>query len=100
MCSSLYLKCSADPILVSAHFNAPGSTILIPSITLNGKVLAQNGTLVLHVQNAPDPDFTLVQNGTTQLPQVQKMVGRVDSIQVEQNGPVRAVIKVGFMPGL
>lgn len=78
----------------SAHFNAPGSTILIPSITLNGKVLAQNGTLVLHVQNAPDPDFTLVQNGTTQLPQVQKMVGRVDSIQVEQNGPVRAVIKV------
>ncbi|KXN82742.1 hypothetical protein AN958_02181 [Leucoagaricus sp. SymC.cos] len=78
----------------SAHFNAPGSTTLVSSITLNGKALAQNASLVLHLQNAPDPDLTLVQNGTTQLPQVQRMVGRADAVQVEQQGPVRAVIKV------
>ncbi|KAF5349243.1 hypothetical protein D9756_009419 [Leucocoprinus leucothites] len=78
----------------SAHFNAAGSTTLVSSISLNGRALAQNGSLVLHVQNAPDPDLTLVQNGTTQLPQVQTMVGKTDSVQVEQQGPVRAVIKV------
>lgn len=79
----------------AAHFNAPGSTTLLSSITLNGKSLAQNASLVLHVQNAPDPDLTLVQDGTTQLPQVQRMIGKTDTVQVEQQGPVRAVIKVG-----
>lgn len=60
-------------------------------------MLAENGSLVLHVQNTFDPDLTLVQSGTTQLPQVQTMVGKADAVQVEQNGPVRAVIKVSLV---
>lgn len=67
---------------------------------LNGKILARDVSLVLHVQNAPDPDLTLAQNGTIQLPQVQRMVGKTDSVQVEQEGPVRAVVKVTFTPML
>jgi hypothetical protein len=79
------------------NFNAPGSTVLISSIVLNGKSLAQDASLVLHVQNAPDPDLTLVQAGTTQIPDVQRMTGKIDTVQVEQQGPVRAVIKVLFV---
>ncbi|KAF7761871.1 CAZyme family PL26 [Agaricus bisporus var. burnettii] len=78
----------------SVRFNAPGSTSLISSIVLNGKTLAQNATLVLHVQNAPDPDLTLVRTGITQFPDVQSMNGKIDTVQVEQEGPVRAVIKM------
>lgn len=62
--------------------------------------MAQDVSLVLQLQNAPDPDITLVQNGTTPLPQLQKMVGRIDAIQVEQQGPVRAVVKVNLVGGL
>ncbi|KAF9444924.1 hypothetical protein P691DRAFT_777927 [Macrolepiota fuliginosa MF-IS2] len=78
----------------SVHFNAPGSTTLLSSMTLNGKTLAQNASLILHVQNAPDPDLTLVQNGSTQLPQIMGMIGKIDTVQVEQGGPVRVVVKV------
>lgn len=81
-------------LILIVRFNAPGSTSLISSIVLNGKTLARNASLVLHVQNAPDPDLTLARTGITQFPDIQSMNGKIDTVQVEQEGPVRAVIKV------
>jgi len=72
---------------------------VISSMVLSSNKLAQNGQLVLRLQNAPDPDFSLasstVVNGeVVQPPSVQTMLGRVDSIVAEQSGPVRGVVKV------
>lgn len=81
-----------------ATFLSSGTT-LISSMSLSGNKLAQNGQLVIQLQNAPDPDFsatsaTAANGSIVQPPSVQRMLGRVDSITVEQSGPVRGVIKV------
>ncbi|KAF8893062.1 hypothetical protein BD779DRAFT_1610011 [Infundibulicybe gibba] len=76
----------------SAKFNTSG-TVLINSLSLSGKALAQNGALVVNVQNAPDPEL----DGPR--PTVVATAGRVDSVTVEQKGPVRAVIKVLHLAG-
>ncbi|KAI0075597.1 hypothetical protein K474DRAFT_1708867 [Panus rudis PR-1116 ss-1] len=72
----------------SATFNKSGNN-LISSLNLEGKVKAQNGQLVVHVQNAPDePEL----DGAR--PSVTILTGNIDTVTVEQSGPVRAVIKV------
>ncbi|GLB38916.1 hypothetical protein LshimejAT787_0600780 [Lyophyllum shimeji] len=72
----------------SAKFNKSGN-VLIDNLSLAGKAQVQNGTLVVHVQNAPDePEL----EGPR--PTVVATTGRVDTVTVEQNGPVRAVVKV------
>ncbi|KAF4616545.1 hypothetical protein D9613_008386 [Agrocybe pediades] len=83
----------------SATFAAAGGTTIVSSISLSGSKLAQNGQLVVRLQNAPDPDFSSalsdITNGeVVQPPIVQTMLGRVDSIVAEQSGPVRGVVKV------
>ncbi|KAK7436031.1 hypothetical protein VKT23_019333 [Stygiomarasmius scandens] len=71
-----------------AKINTSGTT-LISSLSLNGSAQAQNGVLVLHLQDAPDePELT----GSK--PSVFEMQGRVDNVVVEQSGPVRAVLKI------
>lgn len=75
-------------VLCLATFNKSGS-VLINSISVSGKVQVQAGTLVVNVQGAPD-EFEL--DGAR--PSVAATTGRVDAVTVEQNGPVRAVIKV------
>lgn len=72
----------------TAKFNTSGTT-LIDSLSLSGSPKAQNGVLVLHLQGAPDePEL----EGPR--PSVIAMNGNVESVTVEQSGPVRAVIKV------
>ncbi|KAL0958188.1 hypothetical protein HGRIS_000351 [Hohenbuehelia grisea] len=69
-------------------FNKSGTT-LIDSISLGGKQQVKGGKLVLHVQNGPDePELGLA------APKVSVTQGTVESVTVEQKGPVRAVIKV------
>lgn len=77
---------------LSAKFNKSGN-VLISSLSVSGKVQVQNGTLLVNVQGAPDePEL----EGPR--PTVVATTGRIDSVTVEQNGPVRAVIKVFFSP--
>ncbi|KAF8068032.1 hypothetical protein FPV67DRAFT_1168676 [Lyophyllum atratum] len=72
----------------SAKFNKSGN-VLIDSLSISGKAQVQSGTLLVHVQGAPDePEL----EGPR--PTVVATTGRVDSVTVEQKGPVRAVIKV------
>lgn len=83
-----------------ATFLSSGTT-LISSLSLSGSKLAQNGQLVVQLQNAPDPDFsatsaTAANGSVVQPPNIQRMLGRVDNITVEQSGPVRGVLKVGI----
>jgi hypothetical protein len=71
-----------------AKFNLSGTT-LIDSLSLSGSAKAQNGTLVLLLQGGPDePEL----DGAK--PSVSTMKGNIESVTVEQSGPVRAVIKV------
>ncbi|KAF5347086.1 hypothetical protein D9758_011646 [Tetrapyrgos nigripes] len=71
-----------------AQINTSGTT-LVSSLSLAGSVKAQNGVLVLHLQDAPDePELT------GDKPSVIGMQGRVDTVDVEQSGPVRVVLKV------
>ncbi|KAJ7228433.1 hypothetical protein GGX14DRAFT_345881 [Mycena pura] len=72
----------------TATFNTSGTT-LIDSLSLSGSVKAQNGSLVLLLQGAPDePEIP------GDKPSVSSMAGNIESVTVEQNGPVRAVIKM------
>uniref|UniRef100_A0A0W0G8G6 Uncharacterized protein n=1 Tax=Moniliophthora roreri TaxID=221103 RepID=A0A0W0G8G6_MONRR len=72
----------------SAKFNTSGTT-LVESLSLDGRTLAQNGILALLLQAAPD-DFEV----PGPRPSLSEMQGKVDSVTVEQEGPVRAVVKV------
>lgn len=78
----LYLKFDA------AKFNTSGTT-LIESLSLDGNVKAKGGQLLVHLQNGPD-EGELVGSR----PSVSGLTGKIDSVKVEQKGPVRAVIKV------
>ncbi|CAL1711031.1 unnamed protein product [Somion occarium] len=72
----------------SATFNKLGTT-LISQLSLDGQVKAQDGQLVVHVQSSPDePEL----GGDK--PSVAITTGKIDSVSVEQSGPVRAVLKV------
>lgn len=74
--------------LLQAVFNTSGTTV-IDSLSLGGSTKAQGGQLVVHVQNGPDePEL----EGSR--PSVVATTGTIDSVTVEQDGPVRAVIKV------
>lgn len=69
-------------------FNTSGTTI-IDSLSLDGSTKAQAGQLVVHVQNGADePEL----EGPR--PSVVATTGTIDTVIVEQDGPVRAVIKV------
>lgn len=72
----------------SAAFNKYGS-ILISNLSLEGKIHAQNGKLIVHVQSKPDePEL----GGPG--PNIAITTGYIETVKVEQDGPVRAVIKV------
>ncbi|EIM83855.1 uncharacterized protein STEHIDRAFT_62271 [Stereum hirsutum FP-91666 SS1] len=72
----------------TAVFNTSG-TIIIDSLSLDGSTKAQAGQLVVHVQNGPDE---LELEGLR--PSAVATTGTIDTVTVEQDGPVRAVIKV------
>ncbi|KAI9450653.1 hypothetical protein F5148DRAFT_986907 [Russula earlei] len=60
---------------------------LIPSLTINGKQVAINGQLQCILQNSPDGDLD-------NAPVRQKLTGAITKVQVEQNGPLRAVVRI------
>ncbi|KAJ7180335.1 hypothetical protein C8R43DRAFT_1084277 [Mycena crocata] len=72
----------------TAKFNTSGNT-LIDSLSLSGATKAQNGVLVLHLQGGPDEPELVGPR-----PSVSAMKGNIESVVVEQSGPVRAVIKM------
>ncbi|KAJ8514833.1 hypothetical protein ONZ45_g7662 [Pleurotus djamor] len=78
-----------DVTVTTVVFNRISSTAVINSITLGSKTVARNGSLVVHVQNAPDE----AELGGAK-PSVAITNGAVNTVTVEQRGPVRAVIKV------
>ena len=60
---------------------------LIDSMTMGGRVVARNARLVCILQNGPD-------GGPADTPSRTTYNGRVESVTVEQSGPVRAVVRV------
>ncbi|KAH9477556.1 Putative protein YetA [Psilocybe cubensis] len=100
--SPVSVQTGSDGSVTMSTGNFSGTTI-VSSLSLSGNKLAQNGQLVLQLQNAPDPDFsasstTAAIGSVVQPASIQKMLGRVDNLTVEQSGPVRGVIKVGNGP--
>lgn len=75
----------------SATFNKSGDT-LISSLSLNGQNKGQNGKLLIYVQSAPDQPEV---GGSK--PDVGVTTGNIEAVTVEQDGPVRAVIKVSML---
>ena len=61
--------------------------VLINSIVRGGKTLAKAGRLVCRLRSSPDLDED---GDSTQ----ESFFGRISSVTLEQNGPVRAVVKV------
>lgn len=77
-------------VVTTGSFNTSGST-LISYLSLNGKIRAQKDTLVVHVQSTPsEPEL----GGSG--PNIVITTGHAEAVKVEQDGPVRAVIKVCF----
>jgi len=60
---------------------------LIDSIAVGGRVVARNARLVCILQNGPD-------GGPADAPSRTACNGRVESVTVEQSGPIRAVVKI------
>ncbi|KAL1744587.1 hypothetical protein HDZ31DRAFT_63959 [Schizophyllum fasciatum] len=63
-------------------------TTFVQALSLGGDAKARDGRLVLHLQDGPDEDEVV---GTK--PSVAELVGRIEGAEVEQRGPVRAVVK-------
>ncbi|GAA3990517.1 hypothetical protein [Mucilaginibacter dorajii] len=61
--------------------------VLIQSLSIKNKVIATNGKLISIIQNGPDDEnaISLIRK---------KLTGRINQVELEQNGPVRAVIKI------
>ena len=66
---------------------------LIESLVVDGRVVARDGRLVAIVQDGPDGE------DLTGTPARTRFVSRVDSVRVEQSGPVRAVVRIRGMHG-
>ena len=64
---------------------ATSGNVVIRSISRGARTTAQNGRLVLLLQNRPDDDSTATQTS---------WAGVIDGVDIEQSGPVRAVVKV------
>lgn len=62
---------------------------MVSSLQIDGQTKAQDGQLVLHLQDGPDEEELVGPR-----PTVTSLNGNIESVSVEQNGPVRAVIKV------
>jgi hypothetical protein len=80
-------KISIDTGVVTIHFGAKGQSQLIDRIERDGKSVAGATTLVARAKDAPDGAAVNERSFTS----------RVDSVTLEQQGPVRAVVKLTGM---
>jgi YetA-like protein len=60
---------------------------LIESISINNQLIAQNGTLICQLEDRTDWE-------TKQTLRIESFTSQIDSVTLEQSGPVRAVIKI------
>jgi hypothetical protein len=60
---------------------------LIDSMMVDGREIARKGQLVCILQDGPD-------GGYEDSPHKERFIGNVEKVTVEQNGPVRAVVKI------
>lgn len=63
---------------------------LVRFIKMDGKEISAGGRLVCILQNGPSPELGVQ-------PSKEKFIGNIEKVTVEQNGPVRAVIKIEGM---
>ncbi|WAL63639.1 hypothetical protein ORV05_21835 [Amycolatopsis cynarae] len=67
---------------------ATGGPVVIRALSRGSRLTAQDGTLVLLLQDQPDDA------ADSASPRREEWVGIVEDVEVEQSGPVRAVLKV------
>jgi hypothetical protein len=60
---------------------------IIHSIKMEGKEISTGGRLVCILQNGVSPEFGIQ-------PSKEKYIGNIEKVTIEQNGPVRAVVKI------
>ncbi len=60
---------------------------LIDSLTIDGREVARHGRLVCILQHGPGGD-------ADEAPRRERFAGKINTVTVEQNGPVRAVVKL------
>ena len=77
---------TVDTGTIQCRIAKTGDT-LIPSITRGGREMARNGRLVCLLQDRPESDET----GEVRS---EAFTGKIQSVSLEQSGPVRAVVKV------
>ncbi|HEX6069096.1 MAG TPA: hypothetical protein VFZ18_04715 [Longimicrobiaceae bacterium] len=65
---------------------------LVESMTVDGRVVARSGRLEMIDQHGPDEDPLVP-------PMRERFTSRVDSVTVEQDGPVRAVVRIRGVHG-
>jgi hypothetical protein len=78
--------CEIDTGRLKARIAKWGGGI-IESMAIDGQEVARNGQLVCVLQNGPDGD-------PEDSPRREKYVGNVETVTLEQSGPVRAVVKL------
>jgi hypothetical protein len=71
--------------VIDVHLATSGSA-LITSVTRNGRVTASGGRLVLLLQDRPDEEQAAAQHTS--------WTGTIEHAEIEQSGPVRAVVKL------
>ena len=59
---------------------------LVDSITVDGRIVAAKGHLVCILQHGPSSDVY-------ESPELEKFIGEINKVTIEQAGPVRAVVK-------
>ncbi|OAM90446.1 Tat pathway signal sequence domain protein [Termitidicoccus mucosus] len=67
---------------------AKSGDVLVQRITRDGKPVLTNGRLIALSSSAPDLD------GVAGTQQIDTFQSKIDTVTVEQNGPVRAVVKI------
>ncbi|UFU07021.1 Tat pathway signal sequence domain protein [Ruania halotolerans] len=68
---------------LTARIPARGG-VLVDSLAIAGQEVARGGVLVSSVQGTPEPNHAGRDHG----------IGQVESVEVEQSGPVRAVVRI------
>lgn len=89
--SGLSVNTSSDEITIDTGavkciIPKSGNT-LISSLSIKNKVIAKDGKLLLLIQNSPDED------DTTSISR-KNLTGTITRVELEQDGPIRAVVKI------
>ena len=84
-----YIQINTGPL--KCVINKSGDSVIIDWLSVNGTSVAQKGQLVCILQNGPET------NPEDSPPPREKFLGNIKKVTLEQNGPVRAVVKIEGM---